>query len=146
MGRHCSVCTHPQRNEIDLAVLLHQEGFRVIAARYKVAATSLQRHEAKCLRTSWELSKGLNAMLQGETLLDELGKWHQKMLEQYGHADAAGNIMAAVATARTGIQAIESFSHIAEKNEVAKQLEEIQSELEEVRERLDSQQGEVDRG
>jgi hypothetical protein len=125
-----------------VAILLHRQGFRVIGARFGVAATSLQRHERNCLRRSFERSKELNDMLRAETLLGELGNWHQKMLEQYGHADSAGNIMAAVATARTGIQAIESSSHLTERSEVAQALADIQHELEEVRERLDREQEE----
>ena len=49
-------------------------------------------------------------MLSAQNLLEKLGQWHERMEEQYAHADAAGNVMAAVATARTGISAFESFA------------------------------------
>lgn len=81
-------------------------------------------------------------MLSSNNLLDRLSEWHEKILDQYGHANAQGNIGAAVSTARAGIAAIESFSHLTERSEVAQALADIQRELEEVRERLDREQEE----
>ncbi len=43
MGRNCTICTHPQVEEINDA-LARSEPYRRIAARFEVAATSLRRH------------------------------------------------------------------------------------------------------
>lgn len=60
--------------------------------------------------------------LSAENLTEQLGKWHARMQRQYRKADAAGDIHAAVATARTGIQAIESFSKIAALGELEQRV------------------------
>jgi hypothetical protein len=44
MPRVCTVCAHPEREAIDLA-LVNGEPMRAIAGRYDVARTSLQRHQ-----------------------------------------------------------------------------------------------------
>jgi hypothetical protein len=61
-------------------------------------------------------------MLSGENLLEKLGQWHERMEQQYANADAAGNVMGTVATARTGIAAIESFAHIGVLSDVERRL------------------------
>lgn len=44
MGRVCTVCTHPERGDIDAALAGESASKRRIAARYAVSATSLRRH------------------------------------------------------------------------------------------------------
>ena len=61
-------------------------------------------------------------MLQADNLLESLGKWHARMEQQYEKADKADNIMATVATARTGIAAIESFAKIGPMAEIEARL------------------------
>jgi hypothetical protein len=71
---------------------------------------SVRRHAHYHLGATVAASKELQAMLSANNLLDKLGEWHERMEQQYANADAAGNVLAAVATARTGISAIESFA------------------------------------
>jgi hypothetical protein len=123
MSRTCTVCASPSRKEIDLALLLHSAGYRDIARRYHLDKSALMRHQRAHLKMSLELSKGLGAMLSGDNLLARLGEWHEKMQDQYGRADAAGNVLAAVATARAGIAAIESFSKIGIMADLQRRLE-----------------------
>ena len=44
MPRHCSICTHPQRQAIDDA-LTSREAFRNIAPRFRTSVTALHRHK-----------------------------------------------------------------------------------------------------
>jgi hypothetical protein len=67
-------------------------------------------------------------MLSAENLLEKLGEWHERMEQQYANADAAGNVVATVATARTGIQAIESFSRIGVMSDIEKRLAALEGE------------------
>lgn len=141
MGRHCSCCAHLRHDELNLAVLLHTDSYRTIATRFEVSPTSLKRHERHCLRTSWEKSKELGAMMDAGSLIAKLDKWQQRMEDQYLKADKAGNVMATAAVARVGISAIDSMAHIADGT-APEQLAEIREELAEVRERLSRDQGE----
>ncbi len=52
-------------------------------------------------------------MLSAENLLQQVSVWHTRMEELYAKADHNGEILAAVATARAAIPAIESFHKIS---------------------------------
>ena len=49
MPRKCSACSHPQRGDIDAAVVADQEPLRAIAGRYGLSYSALQRHKAEHL-------------------------------------------------------------------------------------------------
>lgn len=53
MARTCTICSHIQREAIDKDILAGK-GMRNIAARYRVASTSVQRHKVKCTSTALE--------------------------------------------------------------------------------------------
>jgi hypothetical protein len=104
--------------------------YRTLAARYGLSYGGVRRHEHNHLNLSWELSKGIQAMLSGDNLLEMLGKWHERMEQQYANADASANIMGAVATARTGISAIESYARITVETELQREVDELRALLE----------------
>lgn len=57
MPRKCTVCAHPQRPEIDKAILAG-ESYRGIAGRFKpLASSSIERHRNKCVSTALERAK-----------------------------------------------------------------------------------------
>jgi hypothetical protein len=128
MSRLCEACRHSQRQEIDVALLLHTASYDRIAARFGLSFSGVRRHERHCLGRSYALAEELKAMLSAENLLDQLGKWHERMEEQYQNADATGNISAAVATARTGIAAIESFAKLGPMVEFEQRLAALEEE------------------
>ncbi len=73
MGRRCSTCAHPQRPEIDSAVVQNTESYRIIAKKYSISFASLQRHVraghiSKELREEYK-TEGL---IQREELLEQL--------------------------------------------------------------------------
>lgn len=109
-GRLCSCCQHLDRATIDERLVMYSAAYRRIAREYHVDESSVRRHAHRHLGATVANSKELSAMLSAQNLLEKLGQWHERMEEQYAHADAAGNVLAAVATARTGISAIESFA------------------------------------
>jgi len=45
MPRTCTICRHEKRREIDKALVLAAEPFRVIARHYAVSEDALQRHK-----------------------------------------------------------------------------------------------------
>lgn len=48
MPRTCTICRHPNRTEIDTA-LIRPDSFRDIATRYGTSKSALERHRDKCL-------------------------------------------------------------------------------------------------
>ena len=66
MARVCSVCTHPERTRIDHLVATGAAAKRQIAARYGLASSGLQRHEARHLDP--RLIEAHNRSLEAEAL------------------------------------------------------------------------------
>lgn len=114
IGRPCEGCRLPQprRAELDAALMVHAAGYQAVADRFGLSYGATRRHAIGCLARECARSKEVTEMLNAENLLAKLGEWHDRMQDQYHKADVSGEIMAAVATARTGIQAIESFSRL----------------------------------
>jgi hypothetical protein len=69
MPRTCTICTHPEREEIDKTLLSGQLGLRDIARRYHASKDSLSRHKPH-LSHSLMQAKGAQEALKSERLLD----------------------------------------------------------------------------
>jgi|SRR5690348_5044235 len=78
MARLCSVCSHPQRAEIDLALAEHRRGYRHIAALYGMAWSSLRRHEREHLRSSLRQVQEANKMNVAEFVLNGMRDLHER--------------------------------------------------------------------
>jgi hypothetical protein len=122
MGRLRSICSHPQRKAVDLALMQHVVGYRLLAARFGLAYSSLRRHEANHLRLSWELSKGLGAMLSANNLLEKLAELDTETREMLIEARTAGDIRTALVAVRESRSNIESFAHIGPLSDVEQRL------------------------
>jgi len=65
-GRPCLVCSHPDHDEIDAAIVQNSEKFSKLSARFKVSIGSLQRHRdshlpARLLNTAGALQAAADA-------------------------------------------------------------------------------------
>src|SRR5690242_20627807 len=112
MGRHCTVCRHPDRNAIDLALFRHQQTYDQIASRYGLVSMSLRRHQENHLRLTWDLSKGLRAMLSGDNLLEELSDIHKETRELMAEARQQGDIRTALMAIRESRSNLDSYHRI----------------------------------
>jgi hypothetical protein len=71
MPRTCTVCSHPNRNEIDTA-LIRSGPLRIIADQYDVSKTSLVRHRSACLPTHLLKAKEQSDVQSASALIKEL--------------------------------------------------------------------------
>jgi hypothetical protein len=71
MSRTCTICTHPQREKIDHA-LLAEESFRSIAERFGVSATALLRHKEDHIPAHLAQSKEAEEVARADNLTAEL--------------------------------------------------------------------------
>ncbi len=76
MPRVCTLCHHPQRNAIDLA-LLAGESYRHIAARFDTSTGALQRHKDHLPGQLAKAHEAAEAVSAG-TLLDRLRSLHEE--------------------------------------------------------------------
>lgn len=89
MPRTCTICNHPQRDAIDLA-LLAGEAYRHIAARFDTSTASLQRHKD---HLPGQLAKAHEAaeVVKAGTLLDRLKELNSDTREILRETRKAGN-------------------------------------------------------
>lgn len=100
MPRRCTICTHPQRREIELAVAAKRP-FRDIASRYGITKTSLARHvsaghvTAAVLQRSREREQRL-----AEDVLDQLQALRDRALAMLDQVEDRGDARSWAAVAR----------------------------------------------
>jgi len=87
--RTCTICTHPRRDAIDLA-LLAGESFRNIAERFGTSATALHRHKD---HLPGQLAKAHEAaeVVKADTLLDRLKELNTETRAILKETRAGGN-------------------------------------------------------
>ena len=71
-GRHCSICTHPERTQIESALLGGTMSFRSISARYGMSKTSVARHVAEHMGAMIENAKQQREIFTADAAVAEL--------------------------------------------------------------------------
>jgi hypothetical protein len=122
MPRPCSICAHPKRQQIDVALMTHASTYRKMAQAFDVGEFPLYRHQGNCLHLSLRLSKGLTATLSADNLLAKLGELDEVTREILAKAHEEGNARNALAAIRESRANIESFAHIGPMSEHEERL------------------------
>jgi hypothetical protein len=98
MPRHCTVCVHPQRDEID-KILVNGEPYRYIALQYHVSEMSLSRHKSH-LNGLLLKAKNSQEVAQADNLLDDVKDLQNKALSILSKAEAEKDYRAATSAIR----------------------------------------------
>jgi hypothetical protein len=72
LARTCTICSHPERTEIDKALVSAEEPLRTIADRWTVSKTALIRHKAEHLPLRLAASKATAEAADGLEVMEEL--------------------------------------------------------------------------
>ena len=99
MPRTCTVCTHPDREEIDKA-LLDGGPYRVIAVRFGASASAVYRHKREHLPRALVRAVEAREAEHGANLLDQLQDLQRRALCILDQAEAAGDLRTALAAVR----------------------------------------------
>jgi hypothetical protein len=118
--RVCSICSHPQRPEIDRA-LLASEPERAIAGRYGVSRAALGRHRAH-IAAAVQAQQAMTV----ERLLCDLADLQQRALALLAKAEDAGDLRAALAAVREVRGVIETGAKLIETSELRKRVEDLE--------------------
>lgn len=98
MPRTCTVCDHPERPEIDRA-LLDGEAYRHIAARFDTSTGALQRHREHLPNQLVKASEA-QEVAQADNLLAQVKSLQTRALSILDRADAAGDLRTALSAIR----------------------------------------------
>ncbi len=95
MPRKCTVCEHPQAEEINTA-LLNGVSLRNIAERYSVSKTALHRHKESHLPADLVKAREAREIAKADSLLDQVIELRDKALSILAKAEQAGDLRTAL--------------------------------------------------
>lgn len=98
MPRTCTVCTHPERPEIDRA-LLSGEPYRNIAQRFGTSPTALYRHKEH-LPNELVKAKEAEEVADADNLLEQVKSLQTRAISILDRADVAGDLRTALSAIR----------------------------------------------
>jgi len=99
MSRPCSICRHPQREDIDAALVAGSATYRAIAERYGTSLTALHRHKKEHLPLELVKAQEAQEVAQADTLLGQIMDLQTRTLSILQRAEKAGDL-------RTALQAV----------------------------------------
>ncbi len=100
MPRSCTVCTHPDRAEIDEALVAGESSY-ALAARYSsLSRAAIQRHGENHLPAKLVMAQAAEEVAQADTLLDQVRDLQRRALDILNKAEEAGELRTALGAIR----------------------------------------------
>lgn len=128
MGRTCTICTHPEREAIE-AALIGQRPYRDIALQYGVGVMALHRHR-KHLSERVLKAKEAKEQLSASRLLRDLSALQGKALSVLAQAERAGDLRTALLAVGQARGCIEAAAKILETSELEERIERLERAME----------------
>jgi hypothetical protein len=123
MPRSCSVCGHPQRVEIDQA-LVGDASNRSLASLYDVSEAAVRRHKANHLPTKLAKAHEAEEIAQADDLLAEVRALQRRtltILEAAEESQQHRTALAAVREARSNLEMLAKLVGQLQSNQLAQQ-------------------------
>lgn len=133
MARACSVCEHPDRREIDRALVLGTVSIRDIAGQYRISRSALSRHKAahipKLVQAA-ESARATQAATSGRELIDELEALRGRVRAILDRAEAGGELRVALQAVRELRETIKAQSELGVQADLEARVDELERMLE----------------
>jgi hypothetical protein len=129
VGRTCSICNHPDRGEIDKALVTRSTSYRNVSERYGVSVGALSRHKANHLPRLVEAAKAseaAQAVTSGAALIDELDSLLNRALAILEAAEETGQLKVALQAIREARETIKICADLAVTAELEERVEELE--------------------
>lgn len=121
MPRVCTICTHPQREALEAALVAGTPNRR-IAAQHDVTEQALRRHAATHLPARLAQAHAAAEVLNADRLLAGLAELQAKALRILERAEEAGDLRTALAGIREARGCIETAAKLYETSELEKRV------------------------
>jgi hypothetical protein len=113
MPRRCSVCTHPDRENIDEA-LVGATAISAISAKYRdISEDALGRHKANHLPAKLLVARAAAEVAHADTLLGQVSNIQERALAILAKAENAGDLRTALAAISQARQNLELLAKLA---------------------------------
>jgi hypothetical protein len=97
--RSCNICTHPDREAIDEA-LVGGVGFSTLIAKYRVSKDSLSRHKGNHLPASLVMARAAEEVARADSLLDQVRTLQSRAYGILDKAEGTGDLRTALGAIR----------------------------------------------
>ena len=114
MARTCTVCRHPDRPAIDLALVNHRP-YRNIAVQFRVSTSALVRHHDDHLPETLAKAKAAEETANADNLLAQVKALRNKSLSLLLAAEKAGDIRTALAGVKEARACVELLLEIEQR-------------------------------
>ena len=111
MARRCTVCDHPQREEIDMQ-LVCGESYRTIADHFGLSKTALIRHKESHIPDALVEAQDAGEVAQADDLLAQVKALQDEAQSILGEARAAGDLRTALRGIGQALSCLELLSKI----------------------------------
>jgi DNA-binding transcriptional ArsR family regulator len=112
MPRVCTVCSHPQRPEIDRALVAGELSFRNIAERFGTSPTALTRHKKEHVPVSLAKAQEAAATADADDLLQQIKDLRNRALAILGKAEQSGDYRTALMGIREARACVETLMEV----------------------------------
>jgi hypothetical protein len=112
-GRPCSICQHPDRPAIDMALANHKP-FRDISCRFSVGRMAVLRHHDDHLPELLTKAQAAEETARADDLLEQLRALRTKSLQLMLAAEKAGDLRTALAGIREARACVELLAEMVQ--------------------------------
>ncbi|MGD1147393.1 MAG: hypothetical protein ABR961_05550 [Thermoanaerobaculaceae bacterium] len=112
MARHCTVCTHPDRDAID-AALVGRDSYRGVARRFAVGPDAVERHAKAHLPTSLAKAHEVTEVTRADDLLAQVRELQAKAVTILETAERGGDLRSALGAIREARSCVELLGKLA---------------------------------
>ena len=118
MPRICTICTHPQRTEIETA-LVSRRPFRHIAEQFGVSTSALVRHHDEHLPEALSKATDAAVVANADTVLGHATMLRDRALSIMDRAEGTGDLKTALAAIRETRECVRLLGELAGKLQTA---------------------------
>jgi hypothetical protein len=97
--RRCTICSHPERETIDEA-LVSGAALSALSAKYRVSEDALGRHKGNHLPAKLVMAQAAEEVAQADTMLGQVRDLQSRALTILGRAEEAGDLRTALGAIR----------------------------------------------
>lgn len=111
MARHCTICEHPERVEID-SQIIEGKSFRNITEHFSISLGALHRHKSDHIDENLAKAKEAQEVTQADNLLDQVRDLQKKALSILSKAEAEKDYRAATGAIREARGCLELLARL----------------------------------
>lgn len=111
MAMKCSICTHPERDAIEKAILAGQSN-RAIASQYGMSVTSVRRHRDNHLPEHLAKATAAEQVTKADDLISDLQYLRDKAIMFLDKAEQSDDMRAAAPLISAAVKVIETLAEV----------------------------------